>query len=74
MSWIPARPHTFIEVELEIFSKVILLLLLIQEGPLSVTREKVHRVLVNCLVVLAYPGRLTDGLDMTIAVDWDLKS
>ena len=34
-----ARFHTFMEIDHEIISTVILLLLLIQEGLLSVTRE-----------------------------------
>ena len=36
----------------------------------------VHKVLVNCLVKLAQEKsvvRRTDCLDMTIAVDWDVK-
>ena len=35
-----------------------------------------HRALVNCLVKLAKEKsvvRITDCLDMTIAVDWDVK-
>ena len=36
-SLILVRPHTFLEIDHEIFSMVILLLLLIQEGLLSVT-------------------------------------
>ena len=35
-----------------------------------------HKVLVNCFVKLAQEksvARLTDHLDMTIAVDWDVK-
>ena len=38
-SLIPARSHTFVEIDHEIISKVILLLLLIQEGLLSVTGQ-----------------------------------
>ena len=34
-----ARPHTFVEIDHEIFSVIILLLPLIQEGLLSVTSE-----------------------------------
>ena len=37
-SLIPAQPHTFMEIDHEIFSSVILLLPLIQEGLLSVTK------------------------------------
>ena len=39
MGSIPAQPHTFIEIDHEIFSTVILLLRLIQKGLLSVTIE-----------------------------------
>ena len=45
------------EADHEIISTVILLLL-IQEGLLSVTRESVHEVLVNCLVKLAQEKRV----------------
>ena len=38
-SLVPARSHTFIEIDHEIISTVILLLPVIQEGLLSVTRE-----------------------------------
>ena len=50
LSSIPASPHTFMETDHEIFSKVILLLPLIQEGLLSVASESVHEVMVNSLV------------------------
>ena len=46
VSLIPARSHTFIEIDCEIFSTVILLLPLTQGELVSVTSE----VLVNCLV------------------------
>ena len=36
VSLIPARPHTFVEIDHEVVSSVILLLRLIQEGLLSV--------------------------------------
>ena len=39
MSSIPPQSHTFVEIDHEIFSMVILLLLLIQEGLLSVTSK-----------------------------------
>ena len=39
MSLIPAQPHTFVEIDPEMFSMVILLLPLIQKGLLSVTSE-----------------------------------
>ena len=38
-SSIPARSHNFVEIDHEIISTVILLLQLIQEGLVSVTRE-----------------------------------
>ena len=38
-SLIPAQPHTFMKIDREIISTVILLLPLIQEGLLSVTSE-----------------------------------
>ena len=41
MSLIPAWSHTFVEIKHEIISRVILLLPLIQEGLLSVTRESI---------------------------------
>ena len=63
------------EINHDIFFRVVFLLSLIQEGGLSVTKY-VHKVLVNRFVK-ACPGkcvvRLTDCLDMTIAVDWNVK-
>ena len=38
-SLIPARSHTYMEIDHEIISMVILLLPLIQEGLMSLTRE-----------------------------------
>ena len=38
-SSIPTQSHTFVEIDQEIISTAILLLMLIQEGMLSVTRE-----------------------------------
>ena len=43
------RQHSFMEVDHEIFSTVILSLLLIQEGQLSVTGERMCTILVNRL-------------------------
>ena len=40
VSLIPARSHAFVEFDHEIISMVILLLLLIQEGLLSVTGQR----------------------------------
>ena len=65
VSLIPTQSHTFIEIDHEIISTVILLLLLIQEGLLSVTKESMCmiEVLVNRLVKLAqekvWLGKLT---------------
>ena len=64
------------EIDQEIFSMVVLLLPLIHERFVLVTsKERVHKVLVNLLVKLAQEKmfRVTDHLDMTIAVDWDVK-
>ena len=55
MSLILVKSHTFMEIDHEIISTVILLLLLTQEGLLSDTKRKyVHKVLVNSLVKLAH--------------------
>ena len=43
------RQHSFVEIDLEIFSTVILSLPLIQEGQLSVSGERMCTVLVNSL-------------------------
>ena len=51
-----------------IYSAVILLIPLIQEGLSSVTSENMCTKLVKLVQV-----RLTDRLDMTIAVDCDVK-
>ena len=41
------RQHSFVEIDHEIFSTVILSLLLIQEGQLSVSGERMCTILVN---------------------------
>ena len=41
--------HSFVEIDREIFSTVILSLLLIQEGQLSVSGERMCTILVNRL-------------------------
>ena len=41
--------HSFVEIDREIFSMVILSLPLIQEGQLSVSGERMCTILVNCL-------------------------
>ena len=43
------RQHSFVEIDHEIFSTVILSLLLIQEGQLSVSGERMCTILVNRL-------------------------
>ena len=43
------RQHSFVEIDREIFSMVIFSLLLIQEGPLSVSGERMCTILVNRL-------------------------
>ena len=50
VSLIPSQSHTFLEIDHEIFSMVILFLQLIQEGLVSVTSERMYMndVLVNC--------------------------
>ena len=62
------RQHSVIEIDHEIFSTVILSLLLIQEGQLSFSGERMCTILVNLLEDYAYPvkvwlGKLT-ALDM----------
>ena len=76
LNLIPARSHTLVEIGHEIFFLVILLLPLIQEGLVSVTRESMYTKY-WLTASQACPGksvvRLTDLLDMTIPVDWDVK-
>ena len=43
------RQHSFVEIDREIFSAVILSLPLIQEGQLSVSGERMCTILINCL-------------------------
>ena len=43
------RQHSFVEIDHEIFSMVIVSLLLIQEGQLSVSGERMCTILVNHL-------------------------
>ena len=77
-STIPARSHTFVEIDHEIISMAIL-------PPstnsrrvvVSHKRKYVHKVLINCLVKLAQKKsvvRWTDRPDMTIAIVWDIKN
>ena len=72
-----ALPLTFVEIYNEIFYTVIFSLPLIQEGLLSVTIESMcTEYWLTTLVMLAPETsgvRLTDRLNFTIAVDWDVK-
>ena len=63
------RQHSYVEIDYEIFSAIILSLPLIQEGQLSVSNERMCTILVNRLEDYACPenvwlGKLT-ALDMT---------
>ena len=67
-SLIPVRSYTLVEIDHEIFSTIILLIPLVQEGLVSVTSESMWKeywltALKKSVV------RLTDRLDITIAVD-----
>ena len=46
---LPGRQHSFVEIDHDIFSKVIFSLLLIQEVQLSVSSKIMCTILVNCL-------------------------
>ena len=65
------RQHSFVEIGHDLIYTAILSLLLIQVGQLSVTGERMCTRLgsLSSNSVLT----LTDRLDMTIVVDWDLK-
>ena len=53
-SLIPARSHTFVEIDHEIISMAILLLYLdSRRAVVSYKRKYVHEILVNCLFKLA---------------------
>ena len=72
-SSIPAWHHTFIEIDLEIMSMVILLPSTDSRRVVaSYKPNNVQEVMVNC------PGksvvRCTDHPNMTIAVGWDVKN
>ena len=69
MRSIPARYHTFVEIDHEIISTTWVVV--------SYKQTYVHEVLVNCLVKLAQEKsvvRWTDHPNMTIAVDWEVKN
>ena len=65
------------EIGHEIIFTVILSQLLIQVGQLSVTGERMYTYLLVSRLGLSLPWksvvRLTDHLNMTIVVDWDVK-
>ena len=74
---IRAQSHIFVEINHEIISTVILLPSADSKRVVSYKRKYVHKVLVNCLAKLAQEKsvvRWTGRLDMTIAVDWDVKN
>ena len=65
----PGWQHPFMEIDHEILSRVILSLLLIQEGQLSVSGERMCTILISCLddkasTIKLWLGKLT-VLDMT---------
>ena len=68
MGLIPAWPHTFMEIDREIFSMVILLPL-IQEGLLSVTSESICTEYLLVAQSKLYRKSVVRLSDMTIAVD-----
>ena len=51
------RQHSFVEIDHEIFSTVILSLPLIQEGQLSVSGERMYTILFNHLRGLSLPSK-----------------
>ena len=55
----PDKQHSFVEIDHEIFSTVILSL--IQEGQLSVSVERMRTILVNSLEDLACPVKVWIG-------------
>ena len=65
------RQHSFMEIGNEIISTAILSLPLIQEVQLSVTGYMPKGCALSLPRKLVV--RLTDRLDMTRAVDWDVK-
>ena len=77
-SSIPAHSHTFLEIDHEIFSTVILLpsAASFKKGCCQLQAKYVHEVLVNCFFKLAQEksvARLTDRTAMTIAVEQQNK-
>ena len=60
---LPGSQHSFMDIDHDIFSTVILSLPLIQEGQLSVSGERMCTILVTCPVIM-WLGKLT-ALNMT---------
>ena len=77
-SLIPAWSHTFVGIDHEIISRVLLLPSTDSRRVVVNYKQKyVHEVLANCLIKLAQEKsvfRLSDRPNMTIAVDWDVKN
>ena len=74
---IPVQSHTFVEIDCEISSTVILLPSADSRFVVIYKRKYVHEVLVNCIVKLGQEksvARWTNHTDMTITVEWDVKS
>ena len=69
------RQHSFVEIGHEIISTAFLFLPLIQEGELSIIQLTSERM-VNRLGSLSRNSlfMLTDRLNITIAVDWDVNA
>ena len=57
LSPLRGRQHSFVEIDYEIFSTVILSLPLIQDGQLSVSGKRMCTILVNCLRELNLPSK-----------------
>ena len=69
VSLISAQSHNFLEIDYEIISTAILLLLLLQDGLLQ---KYVHKLSQVCQVKSMV--RRSDSANMTIAVDLDIKN
>ena len=77
-SSIPAQSHSFLEIDHEIISTVILLPSAdsFKKGCCQLQVKVCAQITVNCLFMLAQEKsvvRPTDRPAMTIAVDWDVK-
>ena len=70
MSSVPALSYNFVEIDLEIFSTVFLLLPLIQEGLCQLQVKECAR---NLSLPWESIDMLFDNLDMTIAVDYAVQ-